>query len=448
MSNYITKTGRILNADDWIARKVTPEKIREMFRLKQEGKRSKEIGAAVGLARSSAQLILAGSYKSLDAACLSAWRETFGTLTSLKTAYLGGSSAVSDVEHASALAHERKRVSSRFYATRFNPAKKLAPVISNTTEAVPPSPQTETTKEEPMLLVNTGLKPETRQHFKLPRNPFVDDVQSPDDVYQTPSVRYVRAALLDCALHHGFVAVVGESGAGKSTLAEDLAERIRLESRNIILIKPYVLAMEGNDERGKTLKSTQIAEAIATAIDPNVRLKISSEARFRQVHAMLTASRRAGQRHLLVIEEAHCLPMATLKHLKRFTELKDGMQRLLGVALIGQPELRERLNGQHAEVREVAQRCELVTLDPLDAELEGYLQHKFARFDLKLSDVFAADAFDAMRTRLIYRPRGGKPSDARSLCFPLVVNNLVCRAMNAAAAAHWPQVDAQVIAGC
>ena len=30
----------------------------------------------------------------------------------------------------------------------------------------------------------------------------------------------------------------------------------------------------------------------------------------------------------------------------------------------------------------------------------------------------------------------------------LVVNNLVCRAMNAAAAAHWPQVDAQVIAGC
>ena len=57
-------------------------------------------------------------------------------------------------------------------------------------------------------------------------------------------------------------------------------------------------------------------------------------------------------------------------------------------------------------------------------------------------------AFDAMRARLIYRPRGGKPTDARSLCYPLVVNNLVCRAMNAAASAGWPQVDAQVIAGC
>lgn len=299
-----------------------------------------------------------------------------------------------------------------------------------------------------MLLANAGLRPETRAHFKLPRNPFVDDVQSPDDVYQTPSVRYIRAALTDCALHHGFMAVVGESGSGKTTLAEDLGERIRLEGRPIVLIKPYVLAMEGNDERGKTLKSAQIAEAIACALDPSVRLRSSSEARFRQLHALLTASRRSGQRHLLIIEEAHCLPIPTLKHLKRFLELKDGMQRLLGIALIGQPELRERLNGQNAEVREVAQRCELVQLEPLDTELEGYLQHKFARFDLRLSDVFTADAFDAMRARLIHRPRGGKPTDARSLCYPLVVNNLVCRAMNAAAAAHWPQVDAQVIAGC
>lgn len=299
-----------------------------------------------------------------------------------------------------------------------------------------------------MLLVNAGLKPETRQHFKLARNPFVDDVQSPDDVFQTPSVRYVRATLLDCALHHGFVAVVGESGAGKSTLAEDLQERIRTEGRDIQIIKPYVLGMEGTDDRGKTLKSTQIAEAIVCALDPQVRLKLSSEARFRQVHELLKVSRRSGHRHLLVIEEAHCLPLATLKHLKRFIELKDGMQRLIGVALIGQPELRDRLGSQNAEVREVAQRCEIVELEPLDAQLEGYLQHKFARFDLKLEDVFTADAFDAMRARLIYTPRGGRPTDARSLCFPLVVNNLVCRAMNAAAAAHWPQVDAQVIGGC
>lgn len=299
-----------------------------------------------------------------------------------------------------------------------------------------------------MLLQNEALSPDARKHFGLPRNPFLDDVQTPDDVYQTPSVRYVRAALNDCASHHGFLAVVGESGAGKSTLAEDLEERIKAEKKDVIIIRPYVLAMEANDQKGKTLKASHIAEAIAAALDPQLKVKSSPEARFAQVHALLKASRRAGRRHLLLIEEAHCLPSPTLKHLKRFLELKDGMQRLIGVALIGQPELRDRLSSQNAEVREVAQRCEIVELEPLDAELEGYLRHKFARFDLKYEDVFKPDTADAIRARLVHIPRGGKPQDARSECFPLVVNNLVCRAMNAAAKAAWPHVDAQVIAGC
>ncbi len=327
--------------------------------------------------------------------------------------------------------------------------KKSALTHSHCAKAIPEVPTVETeTKEDPMLLQNQALTPEARKHFKLPRNPFVDDVQSPDDVFQSPSVRYVRATLLDAAQHHGFVAIVGESGAGKTTLAEDLEERIKADKRDVLVIRPYVLAMEASDQKGKTLKSSHIAEAIAYALDPKLQVKSSPQARFQQVHDLLKASRRAGRRHLLVVEEAHCLPTATLKHLKRFLELKDGMQRLLGVALIGQPELRDRLGSQNTEVREVMQRCEIVELEPLDAELEAYLKHKFARFDLKYEDVMAPDAADAIRARLIHIPRGGRPTDARSMCFPLVVNNLVCRAMNAAAAVAWKQVDAQVVAGC
>lgn len=201
-------------------------------------------------------------------------------------------------------------------------------------------------------------------------------------------------------------------------------------------------------DRGKTLRSGHIAEAIAYALHPQLKIKSSPEARFRQVHELLRSSRRAGRRHLLLIEEAHCLPTATLKHLKRFLELKDGMQRLLGVALIAQPELRERLNSQNPEVREVMQRCEVVELEALDNDLEGYLRSKLVRLGLRFEDVFATDAADAIRARLLHVPRGGRAQDARSICYPLVVNNLVSRAMNAAARAGWPKVDAQVIAGC
>lgn len=303
-------------------------------------------------------------------------------------------------------------------------------------------------QEETMLLQNAALTPEARRHFNLPRNPFVDDVQSSDDVFQTASVRYVRASLLDCAQHHGFMAVVGESGAGKSTLAEDLEERIRTEGREVVVIRPYVLAMEESDAKGKPMKSGQIAEAVVRTLDPQASIKSSPDARFAQVHRLLKASASAGRRHLILIEEAHTMPTATLKHLKRWLELKDGLRRLVGVALIGQPELRTRLSNGGAELREVAQRCELVELGPLDTDLEGYLRHKFARFDLKYEQVFEVDAADAIRARLIHLPRGGKPSDARSICYPLVINNLVSRAMNAAALVGYPKVDAQVIAGC
>lgn len=326
--------------------------------------------------------------------------------------------------------------------------KKEAPPSCELGEAAPEVPINEILEEEAMLLQNQSLSIEARKAFGLARSPFVDDVTSPDDVFQSPSVRYVRAALMDCANHHGFIAVVGESGAGKTTLAEDLEERIKAEGRDVQVIRPYVLAMEQNDTKGKTLKSSHIAEAIAAALDPQLKIKSSPQARFDQVHQMLKASRRAGRRHLLVIEEAHCMPTATLKHLKRFLELKDGMQRLIGIALIAQPELRDRLTSQNPEVREVMQRCELVELEPLDDQLEGYLRHKLQRFDVKFDSVFESDAMDAIRARLVYMPRGGKASDARSICYPLVVNNLVTRAMNAAARAGWPKVDGQVVQGC
>lgn len=305
--------------------------------------------------------------------------------------------------------------------------------------------QNPTTEEAPMLLQFTPITEAARKHFGLPRSPFVDDVLSLDDVFQSASARYARAALMDCARNHGFMALVGESGAGKTTLLEALEQRIQDEGQDIVLVKPYTLAMEATDNVGKTLRATHIAEAIAYALDPNLKIQSSPQRRFDQLHKLLRDSCRAGRRHLLVIDEAHCLPTQTLKHLKRFIELKDGMRRVIGVLLIAQPELRNLLHSQNHEVREVMQRCELVELDPLDNDLEDYLRHKFARFDLTLDQVFEPDAFDAIRARLIYTPRGAKAGV--STCYPLAVHNLVARCMNAAAAAGWPRVDAECVAG-
>ena len=328
------------------------------------------------------------------------------------------------------------------------PAKKLAPECLQHAEAVPPASEpTETQEEEQMLLKNETLTPAARKAFGLTRSPFVDDIASREDVFATQHGRYVRAAMLDAATNHGFIAIIGQSGSGKSTLREELEERIREEHRPIVLIKPYVQGMEASEARGKPLRSGHIAEAIVDALAPGVSLKSSPQARYKQVHELLKGSRSAGYTHLLVIEEAHRLPIPTLKHLKNFMELKDGLRRLLGVCLIGQNELFDILSERNPEVREIVQRCEQITMEPLDNDVEAYLQLKFQRMGLSLDKVFEPDAMDAIRARLIHTAHG-RSHEVVSICYPQVVNNLVCRALNAAAAVGYPKVDAQVIAGC
>lgn len=298
-----------------------------------------------------------------------------------------------------------------------------------------------------MLLRKQTLTPAARKHFGLFRDPFADDLQSHEDVFLSDDVRYVRETLWHTARHGGFVAVVGESGAGKSTLRRDLIDRIARENQQIVVIEPYVLGMEENDAKGKTLKAVQIAEAIIAAAAPLEGIKRSSEARFRQVHRVLRDGGRAGMKYLLVIEEAHGLPTTTLKHLKRFFELEDGFKKLLGIVLIGQTELRMKLSEQNHEVREVVQRCEIVELAPLDGQLEDYLKFKFQRAGKPLSDAVESSAIEAIRTKLTFNTstRGGRDARSVSLIYPLAVSNLLIASMNLAASQGFPKVDGDTV---
>jgi type II secretory pathway predicted ATPase ExeA len=320
---------------------------------------------------------------------------------------------------------------------------KKAPTRANAPEPVTPAKPNENHNEDPdMLLRKHSLTPSARLHFRLSRDPFTD-CREPADVFLSPDARYVREAMWSVCRHGGFLAVIGESGAGKSTLREELVERLQHESAGTVLIQPYVLAMEDKDSVGKTLRSQHIAEAIVRAVAPLAKTMSSPEARFRQLHEVLRDSHRTGARHVLLIEEAHCLPVPTLKHLKRYLELKDGMKPLLSVILLGQPELALKLNEQDPGVREVVQRIELVPLAPLDQHLEAYLQHRFQRVGAKLGDVIDESGIEALRARLT--PAQGRQRG--SLLYPLAVHNALAAAMNTAAELGAPKVTRGAFGG-
>ena len=309
-------------------------------------------------------------------------------------------------------------------------------------EGKTPTP-TKSEEDKPMLMHKPTLTQETRKMFGLFRNPF-DEVQSADEVWISPDVRYVREAMFQTARHGGFIAVVGESGAGKSTLRRDLAHRIQDEKHPVMLIEPYTIEAEDNDIKGKRFKSSDITAALLAAVAPSEKPKINPQARFAQLHKALEDSHVAGFRHCVLIEEAHSLPIPTLKHLKRLLELEVGFTRLVSVILIGQPELLDKLSVHRMDVREVVQRCELVTLNPITPEtLQDFLEFRFKKAGCKTLEFLDDSAIGALVERLQLPNR---KRDARiSNLYPLAVGNLMVSAMNLAAEIGVPEINADVI---
>lgn len=300
-------------------------------------------------------------------------------------------------------------------------------------------------EEQLMLLRKQTLTPAAKKNFKLFKNIFTENIRSSNELFNNSDINYVRESMWQAAKgNSSFIAVVGQSGAGKTTLRRELIDRIEREREPVVVIEPYVLATEDNDIKGKTLKASHIAEAILAALAPSTNAKRSPEARFRQIHNLLKESSRAGHHHVLIIEEAHSLPIPTLKHLKRFIELENGFTPLLSIILIGQDELKVKLAENNQEVREVVQRCEIVTLEPFtQTTLVDYLQHRCKAADRKLSDFIDESGLDAICTKLTRNV--GRKNQHESLLYPLAVGNLLTGALNIAADLGVPVVTGDLV---
>ncbi|MCF2910766.1 AAA family ATPase [Pseudoalteromonas sp. DL2-H2.2] len=292
-------------------------------------------------------------------------------------------------------------------------------------------PEIEYEDPEPEMLTANA-----KQFFKLRRDPFENEIATPEDVFWIDPYRVILEDMLLAATAGSMVALHGECGSGKTIIRRAFIHNIQRDHPEVILIQPARL-----DRRRVTAES--ISTAICRALQ--IKHKPSAEERDAAIEEGLIESANNGHLHLMIIDEAHDLTPDVIKLLKRIWELTHGFRRVMGIVLIGQTELKKKLDGQH--VREFTWRCNQIAMQPLGMFVPQYIKHKFERAGLDASKIFTDDAMSAIKGKCYGMIRHGIALDSSQLdrSYPLSVNTWTAKAMNLAAAIGEKKITEQLV---
>jgi general secretion pathway protein A len=228
-------------------------------------------------------------------------------------------------------------------------------------------------------------------HYGLTGRPFQ---LTPDPRFYFDSATHRKAmAYLGYGLAQGegFIVVTGEIGAGKTTLVGHLMAMIDPARVNAVQI---VTTSVGRDDMLRLA-----AQSLGIATEGAEKAQLLG-----RIEAYLHDRARAGQRTLLVVDEAQNLLAESLEELRMLSNFQVGGQALLQIFLLGQPEFRDMLNSPALE--QLRQRV-IAThhLTPMDAEEVGpYIVHRMRMVGWNGMPDFTADAYAAL-----YHFTGGIP---------------------------------------
>src|SRR5271166_5008519 len=160
----------------------------------------------------------------------------------------------------------------------------------------------------------------------------------------------------------GFVQLTGEVGAGKTTLCRALLDQLDPHFSTALILNPL-------------LDADELMQAIATEFGLNVQ----SEDRRGTVSAIsefLLRQLEFGKESVLIIDEAQNLTEDLLEQVRLLSNIETDDRKLLQIVLLGQPELRDRLNSPR--LKQLRQRITVrYHLAPLKRyEVAQYIQHR------------------------------------------------------------------------
>lgn len=203
-------------------------------------------------------------------------------------------------------------------------------------------------------------------YFGFKESPF-SIAPDPRYLYMTEQHREALAHLVyGLNSEGGCILLTGEVGTGKTTVCRCLLEQIPEKSNIALVFNPKVTATELLETICDELhiEYPQGENSVKTYID--------------RINDFLLQANAAGQKTVLIIDEAQNLENAVLEQLRLLTNLETNQRKLLQIIILGQPELLEILSQEN--MRQLAQRITArFHLNPLSRyELKAYISHRLA----------------------------------------------------------------------
>lgn len=242
------------------------------------------------------------------------------------------------------------------------------------------------------------------EFYKLRVNPFGETPDTRFFFRAESSVQSLDLALGAIRSGKGFTLLTGEVGVGKTILSRLLLNYLQKRTPTALILNPVLSQLE---------LLTSIREEFKIPA-PSV---VSIKSEYDQLSKFQIETAQAQKRSILIIDEAQRLTFEGLEAVRLLSNLETEERKLLQIVLIGQPELKARL--EEFDLRQLNQRISVRSeLGPLKAhEVESYIKHRIE---------FAGGAnfvrFESDAVAWIARASGGVPRVVNALCEQAIVH--------------------------
>ena len=249
--------------------------------------------------------------------------------------------------------------------------------------------------------------------------------------------------------HEGFILIVGDIGTGKTTICRELLDRLdknvasalilnpMLSERDLLeaIVQDFDIRLDIAGREGETgeeslkifesldsetqnalelnplMPGKSVLENILKKVEPGRRSRLTKKELIDQLNAHLLKLAEKDGNAVLIIDEAQNLSPQVLEQIRILSNLETTKQKLLQIALVGQLELKRKL--EQPDLRQLNQRISIrYRLKPLIyEETKRYVEHRLFVAGSNSSVTFTDEAY-----RNIYHYSSGVPRLVNLIC--------------------------------